>query len=345
VSLAVGQQLLCDTCGTYFLAPILSSEDLKAVRSSNTDFEVVGDPWRGFQDSSMSDDRGLTAGRGLRAHPELGQTQQWQTADWDQPKRTDQGNPPAATSHSATEGAPSAPEPPPVSPGADAPAASPSSRLVHMVVCFVSIAVVGVCVGGGIYVMRSATKSAEEETAAVDSDVTATTDSTSAKPLRWIDATRSAQMKQRIIVKVETGSYGPVRVKDLNRRVITTDDDNLIALNVSVRNRGFEVCPFTSWYGETFETDSGDVLIAELFDDRSRSYQMLKFDDVSGLQGQRLDDEIGVGDVVRDTLVFVVPEDVDRKEIKHFRLALPAVAVGLDGYFRFEIPVSMITDY
>ena len=42
VTLAVGQQLSCETCGTHFLAPIMTAEDLDAVRSSNTDFEVIG---------------------------------------------------------------------------------------------------------------------------------------------------------------------------------------------------------------------------------------------------------------------------------------------------------------
>ena len=344
VSLAVGQQLPCGTCGTLFLAPILSAEDLQAMQSSRTDFEVAGEPWRGFH-HSPSEGSDLPGRHGARAEPEIGQTQAWQTADWDKPAVSIPGQrpnrprvEPLSVDHSAV------PSPPVSASGEDA-VDSRLSRLWHLVLCFAAVALTSACIGGAVYVIRAFDREAEEETTQVGAAVQVQPGSRPEGPVRWIDATRSAQRKQGVIAKVESASYGAVRAKDVNRRVITTDDDNLIALTVSVSNRGRADCPFHSWYGNTFETDNGDVLIAELFDDQSRSYQMLKFDDVSSLQGQRLADEIAAGDFVRDTLVFVVPEDVDRKKIEYFRLALPAIAVGMDGNFRFEIPVSMITNY
>jgi hypothetical protein len=346
VSLAVGQQILCETCATHFLAPIFSPDDMETIRSSSTEFEVVGHPWRGFQDlpGSETDEPARQEGPGIRGQPDLGQTQQWQTVDWDQPRETQEGNRQLGAQfdpHDETR----QPSAPPVSPDAQDADDAGSSRLTHMIVSFVCIAVIGSCLGGAIYILRAVqrqTELAEEETKA-EQPVTGST--AEARPVRWTDASKAAQLNGRVIVKVETATYGAVRAKDLQRRVILTDDDNLIALNVSVLNRDFSPRPFTSWYGNTFEAADGEITLAELSDDQERTYQMLKFDDVSSLEGQQLADEIEQDDYVRDTLVFVVPEDVDRKKIKFFRLALPAVAVGLDGYYRFQIPVTMISGY
>jgi hypothetical protein len=325
----------------------MSPDDLNSVRSSDTDFEVVGDPWRGYQDlpSAPTYDDSRREAHGVHAFPDLGQTQEWQTVDWDQANETVNRDGQVDTSVGPTEQANDELTAPPVSLPQDGEEKTKSSTVVHMVVSFVCVALIGTCLGGAVYVMRAVVRHEDDVPTVADQGLSSLANPQQDKAVRWTDATRAAQRKERVIVRVESASYGAVRAKDLNRQVITTDVDNLIALTVSVRNRDFEARAFKSWYGHTFEADSGDVILAELFDDRERSYQMLKFDDVSSLEGQRLADEIEQGGFARDTLVFVVPKDVDRKKIKHFRLALPAVAVGLDGWYRFQIPVSMISGY
>jgi hypothetical protein len=162
---------------------------------------------------------------------------------------------------------------------------------------------------------------------------------------RWADATRYSQRRKPITVSVERASYGSLRAKDLNHRVITTADDNLLAVVVSVRNLGERARSFRSWYGHAFEQAGQRDVIATLNDDQGRSYSLLKFDDVTYVEGQRLADRIEPQQEVRDTVVFLIPEEVDRSAIDYFRLALPAAAVGLPGFFRFRIPVEMIDGF
>jgi hypothetical protein len=133
-----------------------------------------------------------------------------------------------------------------------------------------------------------------------------------------------------------------VRVKDLNRNVMLTDDDNLVAVTISVRNLGDEPRPFHSWYEHTFGTAGGADVRVYFADNSGREYPPIRFDDVSHVEGQRWADHIRPDQVVQDTLLFMLPNDVDRGTIQSFRLALPAAAVELTGFFRFDIPVTMI---
>lgn len=275
----------------------MSPEDLDAVRSSNTDFDVVGDPWRGYQDlpSAPTYDNTRREGHGVHAFPDLGQTQEWQTVDWNQPNETMSGDGQVDTSVGPTDRAGDELAAPPVSFRREGEDETKSSTMVHVIVSFVCVALIGTCLGGAIYIMRAVEQHEDDLPTAAGPGVSKQNGSKQNEIVRWTDATRAAQRKERVIVKVETATFGAVRAKDLNRQVITTDDDNLIALTVSVRNRDFDARAFKSWYGNTFEEKGGDVILAELFDDRDRSYQMLTFDDVSSVEGQRLADEIEQG--------------------------------------------------
>ncbi len=349
VSLAVGQQLMCDTCGTRYLAPVISPEEMEDWRTSDTEFDVVGDPWRGFRDLPSAPTRGRTppAGRaGMHALPDLEQTREWQTVDWPQQQEEarevtkqvaplpggKQGNESPASAQFAVGGATE-----------DVDLGTPSA--LHFVISFVSIAVIGACLGGAAYVMHAMARNDNDREAVAEQNRVAAEDASEEEEIRWIDASRAGQQKNRVLLKVERATYGSVRAKDLDGRVITTDDDNLLAIVVSVRNRNLEARGFQSWYGRTFDAGDNQEVLAELIDDQKRTYQMLKYDDVSSLEGQRLSDQIQRGQEVQDTLVFMLPRDVDRKAIQYFRLALPAKAVGLDGWYRFQIPVSMISGY
>lgn len=159
---------------------------------------------------------------------------------------------------------------------------------------------------------------------------------------RWTDALRGAQQLDALETRVVRAKYGAVRAKDLNNEVMTTDDTNLIAVTVSVHNRGAQPHAFQSWYAGTAVQKGAGELLPELADDADRVYALLRFEDVSSIEGQRLADPIEPHQRVQDTLVFLVPEDIDRTEIRYLRLALPADALGARGWFRFEIPARMI---
>ena len=48
---------------------------------------------------------------------------------------------------------------------------------------------------------------------------------------------------------------------------------------------------------------------------------------------------------IEDVVVFAIPEGVDRRTIRHFRLELPAEAYGGSGVYRFEIPRQSIQGF
>lgn len=161
----------------------------------------------------------------------------------------------------------------------------------------------------------------------------------------WSDASRASQRFNTITAKVRRVFYGSIRVKNTRQEVITTDDDNLLAVTVSVHNRGSRARTFRSWYAHAFADAQGHELLATLTDDQGRSYSLLKFDDVSYVEGQRLTDQVEPKQSVQDTVVFLIPEDVDRSTIAYFRLMLPAAAVGVADFFRFQIPVEMVEHF
>ncbi len=146
-------------------------------------------------------------------------------------------------------------------------------------------------------------------------------------------------------LKVERVFYGSIRVKDLSNQVLSTADDNLLGITVSALNQGSRPRAFENWYGHVFEAEQGEEIIAVLIDDQNRNYSLLKFDDVSHIEGQRLADKIGPQKTIQDTLVFLIPKDVDRSEIKYLRLTLPGAAVELSDFFRFQIPPTMIENF
>jgi len=160
--------------------------------------------------------------------------------------------------------------------------------------------------------------------------------------VRWTNAAKFGQRLQTLTVKIERAKFGALRVKNLSNEVVSTRDDNLLGIVISVRNHGPRTYPFKNWYGHAFVADNGGQVAAELIDDHDRAYSLLKFDDVRGIEGQSEADEIGPRETVHDTVVFRIPDGADRDAIDGFRLVLPAAAMGLSGSFRFQLPTSMI---
>jgi hypothetical protein len=195
----------------------------------------------------------------------------------------------------------------------------------------------------GIYFTRKWREAASRQ--AADPGPSTAASSIDPAQIHWTDASQRAQRLGHLEVKVQRVKYGAVRAKDLNNEVITTDDNNLVAITVSVLNRSDQSCPFHSWYAGGLTDDASAELLPELADDAGRAFDLLRFDDVSSIEGQRLADEIEPRHEVQDTVVFLLPTDVDRTTIRYFHLTLPAHAIGSADFFRFEIPVGMIMDF
>ena len=76
-----------------------------------------------------------------------------------------------------------------------------------------------------------------------------------------------AQRLGQLEVKVVRVKYGAVRAKDLNNEVITTDDTNLLAITVSVHNRGARAPCVSQLVRGRVDDDGGVELLPELWDD------------------------------------------------------------------------------
>jgi hypothetical protein len=197
----------------------------------------------------------------------------------------------------------------------------------------------------GIHFTRKWRAAADERAGQSQSSHASSAPQIDPSQIRWTDASQRSQRLGRVELKIERVKYGAVRAKDLNNDVITTDDANLLAITVSLLNRSDQPCPFHSWYAAGTTTDGEAEPLPELSDDAGHSYDLLLFDDVSSIEGQRLTDGIEPRHDVQDTVVFSIPADVDRTKIQCFHLTLPAHVIGRVDFFRFKVPVGMIIDF
>ncbi len=350
IALAVGQLLQCDICRTAFHAPV--NEPGGEGGAAETDSFVVGLPpppptASGTQHPTApnrSPADSSPAGSASRANTT--KTRVWRTDDLD-----------VATQKSPTPESESPDNPPgPLTtvlpPPADADDEQEDEELVLLeprgriwaVISIVAGSVIAVTfVLGGLYLFHRLATSGPSTTDVAKPKIKSS--ATNSSPGHWTDASKSSQRRDPITVKIERVRYGSVRVRDVQNQVITTEDENLLAITISVHNRGQRARGFQNWYGHAFAVEDGVEVIAELSDDQQRSYSLLKFDDVSQIEGQRLADQIDSKQTVQDTLVFLIPKNIDRGAIRFFRLTLPGAAVGMKDFFRFQIPASMIEGF
>jgi hypothetical protein len=327
VTMAVGQQLRCTTCQTVFSAPVLDPSSLTLL--DPTAAATPAGSGAGPELGTAGNATGVAVGETAAFAPAQGVPQVPQIAAGKERRRRESWREDENT-----------PRPTPAAAPAPAPPAE-SGVLWNLVAL---VALVCIVVSGsilGIYVVRrwdGAPGGSERLTPP------ATTQPGAAAPSahRWTDAVRGAQQLGKLETQVVRAKYGAVRAKDLNNEVITTDDTNLLAITVAVHNRGSQAHAFQSWYAGTTSQEGAAELLPELSDDAGRVYALLRFEDVSSIEGQRLADTIEPHQQVQDTVVFLVPEGIDRKQIRYLRLALPADALGTSGWFRFEIPASMV---
>lgn len=140
-----------------------------------------------------------------------------------------------------------------------------------------------------------------------------------------------------VAVDVEYVGYGDVRAKDENNRVIVSQERNYLQVYINIKNLGPTPLRYNSWYGNSFVSDDGPVG-ATLVDDSDRQYEMLSFTGVTEVQGHTRRALLGMNEVAKDVLVFVIPSSVNPRTIGYFHLDLPADAYGGAGVYRFEIP-------
>ncbi len=324
VAMAVGQQLQCRVCQTVYFAPVLAENQLPG--AADQELATAGplgtnSPSTADRSSTEREPPGRTAVSETRQVDSGSGSRSWRTDGLDLP----------ATPRAPVSAAAQAPGEP----------VRDGSRIWTVITVLASLVVVVASSLVGVYFMRKGRMAAEQRGARPARSAS----TGESAQIHWTDASRRAQRLGYLDVKVVQAKYGAVRVKDLNNEVITTDDSNLLAVTVSVHNRSRAPCEFRSWYAGGATDQDGVELLPELVDDAGRAYDLLRFDDVSSIQGQRLADEIEPRHEVQDTVVFLIPPETDRSALRYFHLTLPAHAIGSADFFRFEIPVGMIEGF
>ncbi len=144
------------------------------------------------------------------------------------------------------------------------------------------------------------------------------------------------------IIRVEIGE---ARGKDAEGNVVISDGDYLQVL-LRIENRTPVPLEYRSWYGNDFpesSTNTQNALRVRLTDAADRSYSWVIFDDVERVRWHTPQATIPPRKSVDDVIVFQLPPGATKANLQSLRLELPAAAVGFRaGYYRFEIPRSMI---
>jgi len=161
----------------------------------------------------------------------------------------------------------------------------------------------------------------------------------------WSSVSRGVAIDiNSLAVDVYYVGYGEVRAKDAQNRVIVTDQKNYLQAYLKIKNLGSGPVKYISWQGNSFTAGDQQVR-ATLIDDQQRSYPMQEFAHVAGLKGHTPRAILADKEEIDDVVVFTIPETVNRRTIRHFRLELPAEAYGGSGVYRFEIPRQSIQGF
>jgi hypothetical protein len=158
---------------------------------------------------------------------------------------------------------------------------------------------------------------------------------------KWTDAAKQSQLVHNVACKVQFFEYGPVLTRDDRGQPKATDDQSYLQITVELKNYTKKPLGYHSWYSNQFDID-GKILEAELVDDRGNRYPRKVFEGIDSLRGLTLHQTFEHKESVSDVIVFAVPESADLKGAKYFRLKLPCAAVGEEGWFRLELPQSML---
>jgi hypothetical protein len=157
---------------------------------------------------------------------------------------------------------------------------------------------------------------------------------------RWSNASRISLQLDGVKTRIDHVEYAEVLARDERRRVVTTKNSYL-TIWVHLENKRAEPAEYRSWYGNQFQ-QAGRKAAAKLVDSRGVEYPQKQFTDVREIKGHIEGARLAMQDATRDTIVFEVPEDVQRSEVSGFRLELPGAAFGGDGFLRFEINLGLV---
>ena len=159
-------------------------------------------------------------------------------------------------------------------------------------------------------------------------------------PSSWALAPGKALRVGGLKVKVERIEIGPVLAKAGTQEIISSEDQNIMQVYISLENESEEPFDYTSWYGNEFVVGETTVS-AKLTNRRQELYSMLVFEDVAGIYGHVPRAVIRGKETLQDSIVFELPSENFEGE-GPWRLELPQAAFGFSGSLGFELPESLI---
>lgn len=158
----------------------------------------------------------------------------------------------------------------------------------------------------------------------------------------WTDASRATVKLGVYEVRVLGAELGPVLGRDQQRRVTTVADLGLQVF-LEIRNRSDEPTSYRSWY--TVAVQGEQTVGVDLLDNVGNRYPLLAFPEGMQLRNHTVGAELDPGQRVRDVLIFHIPSEVDRSQVRDFFLWLDAASQGGEGELRFKIPSSMVRNW
>lgn len=161
------------------------------------------------------------------------------------------------------------------------------------------------------------------------------------EPEYWIDMSKRSVRKSGLRVRVDRVLHQTVMGRDADRQTMAADDQPHLQIFVHLKNDGKTVKNYKPWYGNRFMVD-GKRRGAILVDDQGRSYPEATFPQLTEVQGAALESNLQPKEELSDILIFDLPPDVFPRDVKYWRLTLPAGATGDSGVLRLEIPQSML---
>lgn len=165
------------------------------------------------------------------------------------------------------------------------------------------------------------------------------------RKIKYFVAGKQRAKLGNVEVGVASVEYGPLRVKD-QANIVHISSDPLIQIFVEIRSRQPNTLNYVSWYGNSFERGS-DQVVAELRDQDGKVFNMPVFGDVKGIFGHISAARMEKNERIQDCIVFELPESIKITDIKELRLSLPMECFAKQGAIHFKISnelIQLVTD-
>ena len=159
-------------------------------------------------------------------------------------------------------------------------------------------------------------------------------------PASWAPAPGKSLRVGGLKVKVERIEVGPILAKGGTQEIITSDDQNMLQVYISLENESDEPFDYTSWYGNEFVVGEKTVS-AKLTNQAGDLYSMLVFDDVAGIYGHVPRAVIHGKETLQDSIVFEIPAGKLEGD-GPWKLELPQAAFGFSGSLGFELQEDLV---